>query len=117
MKLTTLVANTQLDALAAQLNGGGLRLFEGKNLLAEVKFGADAFHKSNNRQAVAKETLSDPDARATGKADNYQLVTASGDVVGEGTVGENGTKADVNLKNVHIVKHAEVVVDSFILEA
>lgn len=117
MKLTTLVANSQLDALTAHLAGGTLRLLEGKNLLAEVRLSATAFGKAENRQAVANEILSDPDSRATGKADNYQLVTASGEVVAEGSVGETGTKADLQMKNVNVVKHAEFIVDSFTLEA
>ena len=117
MKLTTLKANEHLDQLVKSLNGGSLRLFEGKNLLAEVRLADNAFGKADNRQAVANEILSDPDARASGKADNFVLMTAAGEAVGEGSVGLTGTTADLQLKNVEIIKHAEFVVDSFTLEA
>lgn len=119
MKLTVAVANHQANGVARMLDGGSIRLLDANgDLLAEPRFAAEAFEPAADGRAVAKPILSDPDAAKTGKAVEYVLVTAAGEVVGKGKAASKPAEGvTLVLKSQTIQKHAEVMIDSFALRA
>jgi hypothetical protein len=125
-KYTNLAVNTKADALAALLNGGKLRIYDGTQpatadtgittqvLLAELTFGSPAFGAAVAGVAAANAITQDADADATGTATWFRALKSDGTTaVLDGSVGTSG--ADLNLNSVAIQIHAAVSVSSFTL--
>jgi hypothetical protein len=126
-KFSTPAQNASVDAVAALLNGGYLRLYDGAQpadgdaadggatLLAELQFGNPAFGAAVGGIATANPITADADANATGVAAWYRCFMADGVTkVHDGTVGVAG--CNLNLNSVNIQIHALVSVTSFTLE-
>jgi len=125
-KRTNLAANTAVDAMAALLNNGYLRIYSGtqpatadtalsgNTLLAELRFGATAFGAGSAGVATANAITSDSSADATGTASFFRALKSDGTtVVCDGSVGT--ASADLVLNSVSIVAGAVVAVTSFTL--
>lgn len=119
-------ANAAVDAMAALLNTGYLRIYDGtqatdantavgaQTLLAELRFGATAFGAGSNGVATANAITDDSSANATGTASWFRALKSDGtSVVCDGSVGTSG--ADLNLNTTSIVSGAAVSVTSFTL--
>lgn len=119
-------ANAAVDAMAALLNTGYLRIYDGtqatdantavgaQTLLAELRFGATAFGSGSNGVATANAITADSAANATGTASWFRALKSDGtSVVCDGSVGTSG--ADLNLNTTSIVSGAAVSVTSFTL--
>ena len=102
-KRTNLAANTAVDAMAALLNGGKLRIYDGAQpatadtavgaqvLLAELTFANPAFGAGVAGVATANAITGDPTADATGDANWFRALKSDGvTVVYDGTVGAGG---------------------------
>ena len=122
-KISNTSANAEADALAALLNNGYLRIYDGaqpanansgittQNKLAELRFGATAFGAAAAGVIAANPIASDTDAAATGTASWFRCLKSDGTtVVCDGSVGTSG--ADLNLNSVGIQQHAQVQVSS-----
>lgn len=125
-KYTNLAVNTAVDAVAALLNSGKFRLYDGtqpatantaitsQNQLAELTFNATAFGAGALGVATANAIVSDTDADATGTATWFRLWKSDGTtIVCDGSVGTSG--ADLNLNSVAIQIHAQVDISAFTL--
>jgi hypothetical protein len=117
-------ANAAADALAAKLNSGYLRIYDGAKpataetalttqiLLAELRFGATAFGAAVNGVATANAIVQDDSANAAGTATWFRAVKSDGTTaVLDGAVGTSG--ADLNLSSVNITAGAVIQVASF----
>ncbi len=126
-KYSTAAQNASVNAIAALLNGGTMRIYDGvqpasaddgiggATLLAEIGFGNPAFGAAVDGVATANAMTPDADANATGVATWYRCVAADGiTVVHDGSVGVAG--CNLNLNSVNIQIHAVVSVNSFTLE-
>lgn len=122
-RLSNAGVNAAVDALAALLNGGTLRIYDGAQpatadtavgvqaLLAELTFGSPAFGAAVAGVATANPITKDSAANATGTAAWFRAVTSGGAAVFDGSVGASG--ADLNLSTVAIQQNAEVSVTAF----
>lgn len=121
-------ANAEANALAALLNNGYLRIYDGtqpanantaittQNKLAELRFGATAFGAAAAGIATANAITSDTDAAATGTATWFRAFKSDGTtVVFDGSVGTSG--CDMNLNSVAIQQHAQVDCSSLTYQA
>lgn len=117
---------TELDAKAALLNNGSLKIYTGEQpalngtltgtLLVTMAFNATAFAPStaaNGMVTATANAITPGVAVATGKAGYFALVTASGQVVVTAPVGLSG--ADLNLPSLDITSGVQVGVSSFAL--
>jgi hypothetical protein len=108
LKLSNSATGTALDALAALLNNGYLRLYSGtrpadadtalsgNTLLAELRFSATAFPASSGGVATANAITSDASADATGTATFYRALKSDGTtVVADGGVSSGRTAVSV----------------------
>lgn len=125
-KLSNAAVNAEVDALAALLNTGYLRIYSGSQptdadtaigaqvLLAELRFGATAFGAASVGVAIANAITQDSSADATGTAAWFRALKSDGTtVVMDGSVGTSG--ANLNLNSVAISSGAAVAVSSFTL--
>lgn len=125
-KRTNTAANTACDAMAALLNTGYLRIYDGtqpatadtaittQTQLAELRFAASAFGSAVAGVATAAAITSDSSADATGTASWYRALKSDGStVVLDGSVGLSA--ADLILNAVAIVAGAAVAVTSMTL--
>jgi hypothetical protein len=125
LKLSNAAANAEANALAALLNGGFLKIYDGakpadantaittQNLLSTLSFGNPAFAASVAGVITANAIASDANAAATGTASWFRCYESDGvTVVMDGSVGTSG--ADLNLNSVAIQIHAQVSVSSFV---
>jgi hypothetical protein len=125
-KFTDLAVNTKVDALAAQLNGGFLDIYDGTQpttadtaigaqvKLAHIGFNATAFGAGSAGVATANAFTPDSSADATGTATWFRAYKANGTTpVMDGSVGTSG--ANLNLNSVAISAGAAVTVSSFTL--
>lgn len=123
-KLTNAVASLAADTVAALLNTGYLKIYDGTQaatadtsigaqvLLATLRFNSTAFGSASSGVATANAITSDTDAAATGTATWARLLKSDGTtVVMDCSVGTSG--ADINLATVSIAQHATVAVSSF----
>lgn len=124
--LSNLAANDAVDAIAAHLDSGLLRIYNGtqpataddalsgQTLLAELGFGAPAFGAGSGGVATANAITPDSSANATGTATWYRCVKADGTtVICDGEIGTSGS--DLNMNSVSIQAGAEVSVTGFAL--
>lgn len=128
-KRTAAAANAAVDAMAALLNNGYLRIYSGtqpataataisgNTLLAELRFNATAFGAGSNGVATAGDFTADASANATGTATWFRALDSGGvdvtDNVFDGTCGTSA--ADLILNSVSIVAGANVDVTSLTL--
>ncbi|HMJ84035.1 MAG TPA: hypothetical protein VK504_12740 [Vicinamibacterales bacterium] len=123
-KLANGQASRAADAVAARLNSGYLRIYDGAQpatadtaigsqvLLAELRFNATAFGAAANGVAAANAITADSDANASGTAAWFRAFESDGTtVVFDGTVG-TGTH-DLVLNSTTVTLHGTVTVTSF----
>jgi hypothetical protein len=125
-KFSNAAVNAAVDAMAALLNTGYLRIYDGTQatdantavgaqvLLAELRFGATAFGGAVAGVATANAITADSDANATGTATWFRCLKSDGTtVVFDGSVGT--ATANLVLNSVAIQIHAAVSVSSLTL--
>lgn len=113
--------NAAVDAMAALLNNGYLRIYDGtiptnadtalsgQTLLAELRFGATAFGSSVAGVATANTIASDASADATGTATWFRALKSDGStVISDGTV--STTNANLILNSTAIQAGVQVQV-------
>lgn len=119
-------ANAACDAMAALLNNGYLRIYDGTQaanadtavgaqvLLAELRFSATAFGAASAGVATAAAITADSSANATGTASWFRCLKSDGTtVVYDGSVGTSS--ADLVLNSVAISSGATVSVTALTL--
>lgn len=128
MPLNTQLANATVNGqaanLAARLNGGFLRIYDGAQpanadtaigaqvLLAELTFNATAAPAANDGLLTFNSITSDASANATGTATWFRAVSSNGTtVVMDGSVGI--ATSNLILNSVSIVAGGNVSVSSF----
>ncbi len=117
-------ANAAVDALAALLNTGFIRIYSGvqpanantalsgNTLLATLRFSATAFPGATAGVATANAITQDSDAAATGTAAFMRCLKSDGTtVVLDGSVGT--ATADLIIATTSIVQHAIITCSSF----
>jgi hypothetical protein len=122
-KRTNLAANTACDAMAALLNTGYLRIYDGaqpanadtalsgQTQLAELRFDAAAFAAAVAGVATANGITGDTSADATGTASWFRALKSDGTtVVYDGSAGT--ASADMVLNAVALVAGAAVSITS-----
>jgi hypothetical protein len=125
-KTAAATRNAAIDAAAALLNNGYLRIYDGTQpadadtaitsqvLLAELRFNATAFGAASAGSATANAFTSDASANATGTATWYRALRSDGTtVVMDGSVGT--ATSNLVLNSVAISSGAEVSVTAFTL--
>lgn len=108
-KFSNACVNAEADALAALLNTGYLRIYDGTQavtadtavgaqvLLAELRFGATAFGAAVAGLITANAITADTSANATGTASWFRALKSDGtSSVYDGTVGTSGCDATIN---------------------
>jgi hypothetical protein len=125
-KFTNLAVNTKVDAQAALLNSGILRIYDGTQpatadtaigaqvLLAELTFNATAFGAGSAGVATANAITQDSSANATGTATWFRAFQSNGTTaVLDGSVGTSD--ANLVLNSVAISAGAAVSCTAFTL--
>lgn len=125
-KRSNAAANAAVDAMAALLDDGYLRIYttpqpatadtalSGQTLLAELRFGATAFGAGVAGVATANAITADSGANADGTAVWFRCLKSDGtSAVYDGSVGT--ADADLVLNTVAIVTGAQVSVSSLTL--
>lgn len=125
LKMADAAVNAEADALAALLNSGYLRVYDGSQpatadtaisgqvLLAELRFNATAFGASVAGVITANAITDDTDANATGTAAWFRCLKSDGTTpVLDGNVGTSATNFIISTTS--IVQHATVSVSSFV---
>jgi hypothetical protein len=123
-QLANATVNGQADNLAARLNGGFLRIYDGTQptnadtaigaqvLLAELTFNATAAPASTVGLLTFNAITADASANATGTATWFRAVSSNGTtVVMDGSVGT--ATSNLILNSVSIVAGGNVAVSSF----
>jgi hypothetical protein len=118
-KYSNTMVNAEADAVGNALNTGYIRIYDGtqpanadtavstQTLLAELRFGADAFGAASNGTITANAITSDSSANATGTASWARILASDGTTVWmDGSVGTSD--ANVILNTVSIVAGAVV---------
>jgi hypothetical protein len=122
-KYSNTMVNAEADAVGNALNSGYIRVYDGtqpatadtavttQTLLAELRFGADAFGAASNGTITANAITDDSSANATGTATWARLLASDGTTVWfDGTVGTSA--ANVILNSVSISSGAAVSISS-----
>lgn len=125
-RLSNVAANAGIDAIAALLNNGYIRIYSGtrpatadtalsgNTLLAEPRFGATAFASAVAGVATANAITDDSTADATGTATFARLLKSDGTTAVEDLeVGTSG--ANINLNSTAIQINARVSISSMTL--
>lgn len=118
--------NRAIDAVAARLNSGYLRIYDGTQpadadtalgaqvLLAELRFNATAFAGASGGSAAANSITADSSANASGTATWYRAFESDGTtVVMDGSVGT--ATSNLVLNSVAISSGANVSCSAFTL--
>jgi hypothetical protein len=118
-KFSNTCVNAEADAVGNALNSGYIRIYDGtqptnadtavgaQTLLAELRFGADAFGAAVAGVITANAITSDSSANATGTASWARILASDGTTVWfDGSVGTSD--ANVILNTVSIVAGAVV---------
>ncbi len=127
-KLTSFAATTQADAVAALLDNGWLRLYSGAQpstadeavsgqvVLAELRFGNQAFGSASDGVAAANAISGDSAANTAGTATWFRCFMSDGTTpVFDGSVGTSNS--NVVLNSAEISAGAQVDVTSFTFTA
>jgi hypothetical protein len=122
-KYSTVMVNAEADAVGNALNTGYIRIYDGtqpatadtavstQTLLAELRFGADAFGAASNGTITANAITDDSSANATGTATWARILASDGTTVWfDGTAGTSA--ANVILNSVAISAGAAVSISS-----
>ncbi len=126
-KRTAAAANAACDAMAALLNGGSIKIYDGTGgvpadpsvaittqvLLGTLPLSATAFAGAVNGVATANAITDDSSADANGTAAFVRALNSGGTALIQGTVGTSG--CDLNLNTVSIVSGARISITSFTL--
>lgn len=109
LKLSDSAANEEANALAALLNSGYIRLYDGvqpatantpvtsQHKLAELRFGNPAFASASGGALVANPITPDNDAAATGTATWFRCFKSDGTTaIMDGSVGVSGCNMNIN---------------------
>lgn len=125
-KRTNAVVNQLVNAMAALLDSGYIRIYDGTQaadadtavgaqvLLAELRFGATAFGSGAAGVATANAITADSSANATGTASWFRCLKSDGTtVVYDGSVGT--ATSDLILNSTAIVATAAVSITSLTL--
>ena len=125
-KYSTVMVNAEANAVGDALNNGYIRVFDGTQptnadtavgaqvLLAELRFGADAFPAASNGVLTANAITDDSSANATGTATWARILASDGTTVWfDGSVGTSA--ANVILNTTSIVTGAVVSCSSLSL--
>lgn len=115
-KFSNVCVNAEADALAALLNTGYLRIYDGTQatnadtavgaqvLLAELRFSATAFPAAVAGLLTANAITSDASANATGTATWFRALKSDGStVVYDGSVGTASADAIINTTAIQIL--------------
>lgn len=124
-KLSNEAANAEADAVAALLNSGYIRIYDGAQpanantalgaqvLLAELRFGNPAFGAAVAGVATANPVTSDASANATGTAAWFRALKSDGSSsIFDGTVGVTAGSFDMVINSTAIQSGLEVLVNS-----
>jgi hypothetical protein len=122
MDITVETANVMVDAMTARLNGGSLRLYDGRGafptLLVSVPFGSPAFAPALLGVAAAYQLNPTP-ALASGEVQAAALVTATGAVVAMLTVraqdATDAAQADALIDRTDVQRGGLCTVGSIVL--
>jgi hypothetical protein len=125
-KFSNLCVNGEADFIGVALDSGYLRIYDGtqattadtalgaQNLLAELRFGADAFPAASAGVLTANAITDDSSANATGTATWARILKSDGtSVVFDGSVGT--ATSNIVLNTVSIVTAAVVSCSSLTL--
>lgn len=107
MDLSPTAASKAADAVTALLAGGTLRLYDaGRAELVALRFANPAFAPAAAGLATA-EPLESGRARATGEPVRFRAFDAKGGEILSGSVGPDGSRADLTLRAALIVAGGE----------
>jgi hypothetical protein len=125
-QLANATVNGQADDLAARLNNGYLRIYDGsqptnantavstQTLLAELRFNATAAPSAVNGVLTFNALTPDSSANASGTASWFRALSSDGSTaVMDGTVGETADTPNLVLSSKAISAGASVSVSSF----
>lgn len=125
LKMADAAVNAEANALAALLNSGYLRVYDGSQpatadtaitsqvLLAELRFGATAFGAAVSGVITANAISDDTDANATGTAAWFRCLESDGVTpVLDGNIATSAANFVINTTS--IVIHSDVAVTSFV---
>lgn len=126
-KFSNTMVNAEADAIGAALDNGWIRIYDGtqpadadtavttQNILAELRFGADAFPSAVAGLLTANAITSDTSANATGTATWARIFASNGTTVWfDGTVGT--ATANVVINSTAISAGATVSCSSLTLQ-
>lgn len=117
--------NTILATYGALFNSGTLKIFAGavpanadasqvgQTLLGTMTFGSTAFASPVSGSMTANAITQDSAADATGTAAYYRAYDSGGTVIEQGTVGTQGSGAELIINTTSIVIGGPIVVTSF----
>ena len=127
-RLSNTAANEEADRVAALLNNGYLRFYDGTQpanadtaissqvLLAELRFNATAAPAAAAGVATYNAITEDGSANATGTATWFRALKSDGTtVIFDGSVGTSG--ANINMNSVSFISGAPVRVTAFTFTA
>jgi len=116
------VRDEQAYVAGERCNGGYLRIYGGEQPsgpeskagapLAELRFGSPAFGKPVKGKITANKITKDDNARGSGDATWYRVLSADGDAVWDGDVSKKGKGGSLELDALTIRSGAEVSVGS-----
>lgn len=118
------VRNAAVDAAAALLNGGTIKVYTGsmpstpatavttQTLLATLTFGNPAFGSAVSGTATANAITDDSSADATGTATWARLSTSGGTAVFDVNVGQTGDNTSIEFNTTSFVAGAEIKMTS-----
>jgi len=118
--LSSAVANAQAKAMAELFNDAELLVYDGKRpanadvpvngqkLLLRFQFGNPSFKNPRDGLLVANDIIPELDAPASGTATWYRVLAKDGVSLQDGSVGERGSGADLELPNPEIEKGQEM---------
>jgi hypothetical protein len=126
-KFSDACVNAEADAIGGALNTGYIRLYNGsqpanadtavgaQTLLAELRFGADAFPAASAGLLTANSITADPSANATGTASWARILASDGTTVYfDGSVGT--ADANVIIATTSIVAAPEITCSALTLQ-
>jgi hypothetical protein len=125
-QMANATVNAQADAMAALLNNGYLRIYDGTQaatadtalgaqvLLAELRFNATAAPAASGGLLTFNSFTADSSANATGTATWFRALKSDGTtVVFDGNVGATGSTSCLEMATVSIVSGVQVSISSF----